>query len=232
MLADLPIYVYITFFAALLYVLVMCYFASNRNKKLVAVVVLIGMVHSLLGMLGFYEDTGTVPPRLMLLMFPLVVISMATIFSKKMKAWLRSLNLKHLTYLHAVRAPVELVLFWLFTAGYVPELMTFEGRNFDVFAGITAPMVAFIGFRGGKVNRPLLYGWHVISLILLGNVLVNASLAVPTVFQQFAFDQPNIAVLKFPFFLLPGIIVILVFLSNIAGFIILNNTKRSLHFTS
>ena len=226
MLSDLPIYVYITFFAALLYVLVMFYFASNRNSKLVAVVVLVGIVHSLLGLLGFYENTSTVPPRLMLLMFPIVMITISTIFSKKMKAWLKSLNLKHLTYLHAVRVPVELVIFWLFTAGYAPELMTFEGRNFDILAGITAPIIALIAFRGSKINKPLLFGWNVLSLILLGNVLVNASLAVPTVFQQFAFDQPNIAVLKFPFFLLPGIIVILVFLSNIAGFVILSSSKQ------
>ena len=222
MITDLPIYIYITFFVALVFVLVMFYLASNRNAKLLTGIVLVGAIHSVLALTGFYENTKTVPPRLMLLMFPIIVITIATIFSKKMNNWLASLNLKHLTYLHAVRVPVELVLFWLFAAGYAPELMTFEGRNFDILVGISAPIVALLAFRENKINKPLLWGWNIFSLILLGNVLVNATLSVPTVFQQFAFEQPNTAVLNFPFLLLPGIIVILVFVSNIAGFVILN----------
>ena len=88
MITDLPFYVYITFFGALVFVLVMFYLASNRNIKLLAGVVLIGIMHSALALGGFYENTETVPPRLMLLMFPIIVITMATIFSKKMRNWL------------------------------------------------------------------------------------------------------------------------------------------------
>jgi len=221
MITGLPIYVYISFFAALAFVLVMFYFASNRNVKLLIAIVLWGIMHSVLALSGFYENTNTVPPRLMLMMFPIVVITIATIFSKKMRNWLAALNLKQLTQLHTVRIPVELVLYWLFTAGYAPELMTFEGRNFDVVAGITAPIVALIAFRGNKINKPLLWIWNVMSIILLLNVMANATFSVPTIFQQFGFEQPNTAVLNFPFLLLPSIIVILVFVSNIAAFVIL-----------
>ncbi|MEE9572915.1 MAG: hypothetical protein V3W20_07705, partial [Candidatus Neomarinimicrobiota bacterium] len=95
------------------------------------------------------------------------------------------------------------------------------GRNFDILAGVTAPIVALIAFRGNQINKPLLWIWNVLSIILLINVMVNATLSVPTTIQQFAFEQPNTAVLNFPFLLLPGIIVPLVFISNIAGFVIL-----------
>jgi len=221
MVAELPTYVYITFFMALSFVLVMFYFASNRNAKLITAIVLLGTIHSVLALSGFYENTKTVPPRLLLLMFPIIAVAMAVIFSSKFRNWLASLNLKQLTYLHTVRIPVELVLFWLFSAGYVPELMTFEGRNFDILAGVTAPIVALIAFRGGKINKPLLWIWNIMSIILLTNVVVIATLSTPTAIQQLAFAQPNTAVLNFPFVLLPGIIVLVVLISNIAGFLIL-----------
>ncbi|TAH22438.1 MAG: hypothetical protein EAZ08_00730 [Cytophagales bacterium] len=47
--------------------------------------------------------------------------------------------LKNLIYLNIVRIPVEIILFWLFVNKAIPELMTFEGRNLDIIAGITAP---------------------------------------------------------------------------------------------
>jgi hypothetical protein len=111
--------------------------------------------------------------------------------------------------------PVEIVLLWLYQAGQVPQLMTFEGRNFDILSGLTAPVVAWLAFRGGKVNRPLLIVWNLFALALLLNILTIAVLSLETAFQKFAFDQPNRGVLYFPFVWLPAIIVPIVFVSHI-----------------
>ena len=45
-----------------------------------------------------------------------------------------------------MRVGVEVVLFWLFIKRVVPESMTFEGRNFDIISGITAPFVAYFAY--------------------------------------------------------------------------------------
>jgi len=225
MIVDLPIYVYIAFSIATLFSLVLFYYASNRSSKFITIIVLWGILHSILAMSGFYENTKTVPPRFILLVIPMIAIVLSSVFSKKMKNWLSTFNLKMLTYLHMVRIPVELVLYWLFLGNYVPELMTFEGRNFDILAGITAPIVAFFAFKKHKTNKLLLWIWNVFSIILLINILVIAVLSTPTVLQQFAFEQPNIAVMKFPFILLPAIIVPIVLVSNMAGFTILKRNK-------
>ena len=95
--------------------------------------------------------------------------------------------------------------------------MTFEGRNFDILAGITAPLIAWLAFRGGKINRPLLIVWNIFALILLINIVVNAVLSFPSPFQQFAFEQPNLAVLYFPFQWLPSVIVPIVLFSHLAS---------------
>lgn len=228
MITDLPIYVYATFFVALVFVLAMFYFSSNKNIKLIIGILIWGALHSVLALTGFYENTKTIPPRLMLIVFPIVVVIISSVFSIKMKNWLSSLNLKQLMYLHAVRIPVELTLFWLFASNYVPEIITFEGQNFDIIAGITAPLVALIAFRAKIINKTLLWIWHITSIILLANIVINALLSTPTVFQQIAFNQPNVAIYKFPFLLLPGIIVPLVLISNIAGFVILSRRKNVL----
>ncbi len=225
MLTDLPIYVYITFFIAIVFSLIQFYKAS-KSVMFIIVIISWGILHSILAFSGFYENTKTVPPRFAIMIIPMVIIILSTIFSKKMQHWLSTFNLKQLMYLHSVRILVELVLFWLFIGKYVPKSMTFEGSNFDILAGITALIIAHFSFRNNKINKMALWIWHIFSILLLVNVLIHAILSTPTIFQQFAFEQPNIAVMKFPFLLLPAIIVPIVLISNMAGFIILKNRKQ------
>ena len=59
--------------------------------------------------------------------------------------------------------------------------------------------------------------WNFIALVLLINIVVNAVLSAPFPFQQFAFDQPNIAVLYFPFVLLPAFIVPIVLFGHLVS---------------
>ena len=127
------------------------------------------------------------------------------------------LRLEVLTLLHIVRIPVELVLFGLYLHHAVPRLMTFEGRNFDVLAGLTAPLVWWLAFRQQRLGRRGLLIWNGLGLASLLNIVANAVLAVPTPMQQFGFEQPNVAILHFPFVWLPGVVVPLVLLAHVAA---------------
>lgn len=120
-----------------------------------------------------------------------------------------------LTYLHVVRVPVEMVLWWLFLNGAVPQLMTFEGKNMDVFSGLSAVFIAYFGYTQHKLNKTLLLAWNFICLALLINIVFMAVLSAPLAFQQFAFEQPNIGVFHFPFVFLPGFIVPIVLFSHL-----------------
>jgi hypothetical protein len=131
------------------------------------------------------------------------------------RAFINGWNARWLTYLHLVRIPVEIVLFWLFLQKQVPQLMTFEGRNFDILSGLTAPAIAYLGCKQLKWGRRLLLAWNCICLALLINIVVHAVLSAPFAFQQFAFEQPNVAILYFPFIWLPGFIVPVVLLSHL-----------------
>ena len=95
--------------------------------------------------------------------------------------------------------------------------MTFEGRNFDIVSGLTAPLVYYVGFVKTKLSKTFLLGWNFLCLALLINIVVNSILSVPTPFLQFAFDQPHVGILQFPFTLLPAVLVPLVLLAHIAA---------------
>ena len=113
------------------------------------------------------------------------------------------------------KIPGELVLFWLFIHKGVPQLMTFEGRNFDIIAGITAPTIAYFGFKKKMIGRKIIWLWNFTSLAILINIVVHSLLSAPTPFQKLAFDQPNVAILFFPFSWLPTFIVPIVFLGHL-----------------
>jgi hypothetical protein len=95
--------------------------------------------------------------------------------------------------------------------------MTFEGRNFDILSGITAPVIYYFVFIKKNMSRKALLLWNFICLGLLFNIVINAILSVPAPFQQFAFEQPAIAIQYFPFIWLPSVIVPLVLLSHLAA---------------
>jgi hypothetical protein len=164
---------------------------------------------------GFYQKTDTLPPRILLAVAPTLLLIIALFFTENGKKIIGNLDLKTLTYLHIVRIPVELVLFFLFQNGQIPELMTFEGRNFDIFSGITAPFMAYFGFYKKALPPTIILIWNFICLALLINIVASAALSIESPLQQFGFEQPNRAILFFPFIWLPSVVVPLVLVAHL-----------------
>lgn len=197
--------------------------AGSRAFLLIALAWTI--VQSILGLSGFYQYTEAIPPRLMLFgFFPALALIAGTFLTTRGKLFIDSINLKTLTYFHSIRIPVEIVLSLLFHYGVMSVYITFEGTNFDLFSGITAPIVAYMAF-GGTTRKKLLLGWNVLCLLLLLNVVITAIFAFPSPFQKLAFEQPNIAVLYFPYNLLPALVVPVVLFGHLAA--IRQLTKKS-----
>jgi hypothetical protein len=152
-----------------------------------------------------------------LLLAPLLLVIALMLITKTGKRFTDSLDLKTLTLLHIVRIPVELVLYWLCVHKTVAPIITFEGNNLDIISGITSPLVYYFGFVKNKLSRNVLITWNITCLALLANVVITAILSAPFPFQQFGFDQPNIAILYFPYVWLPCLIVPIVLYSHLAA---------------
>jgi hypothetical protein len=218
MIDNLPTYISLTFGLTTLVTLQLFIWtirnSNSEQTRKKATPIFIGLtfwliIQAVLTYKNIYKsDTNSFPPKIMLIgILPTILTIFFLFATSKGRQFIDSLPLKNLTYLNIVRVPVEIVLFWLFLNKAIPGLMTFEGRNFDIFAGITAPIVAYFGLTKAKLNRKSILIWNIICLGLLVNIVVNALFSAPSPIQIFAFDQPNIAILNFPFSWLPTFIV-------------------------
>ncbi len=224
MLKDLPSYIPILFILTTVATLAILYIAikqspiSNTKGTIISTGLVAWLIlQAVLSINGVYEDSISMPPKFSLAIFPpllTIIILFTTLSGRK---FIDSLPLSTLTWLNTVRIAVEIGLYWLFIHKTIPQLMTFEGRNFDIFSGITAPLIAWLGFVKNKLPKRAILAWNIICLLLVLNIVTHGILSVPTPFQQFAFDQPNIAVLYFPFVWLPAFIVPVVIFTHLVS---------------
>jgi hypothetical protein len=214
---TLPPYIAILFGGVVLATIGFLYNASGSQKLLWAVVIWTAL-QSVLGLSGVYQNTESMPPRIMILgILPALLGIVYAMTSKAGRRTVDGMDLKRTTLLHTIRIPVEIVLALLIHEGVLSVYMSWEGSNFDILSGISAPIVAYLAFRNRTPRRQLLLWWNGICLLLLLNVVVTAIFAFPSPFQQLAFDQPNVAILHFPFNLLPSVVVPIVLFSHLAA---------------
>ncbi len=224
MIENLPGYISITFILTtfltvgfLLHAVKQTGFDTIPAKILIFLLSFWIFFQAILALNGFYQNTQVFPPRVVIFgVFPaLLMIIIYFIFFRQ--NFIEKLPLKVLTILSVIRIPVEIVLLWLFQNQFVPQSMTFEGRNFDILSGITAPLVYFLAFRGGQVNRPLLIIWNIIALCLLFNIVITAVLAFPAFSPNLPIEFQNRAVTFFPYIWLPTIVVPIVLFSHLTS---------------
>ena len=112
-----------------------------------------------------------------------------------------------LHYLHIIRVPVEMVLFWLSIELVVPKIMTFEGANFDIISGISAPFAAvfMVGTRSKTKTGAVI--WNLLALALLANIVFIAISHTPYFYTATTEVPANLAVFFFPYLLLPCFVV-------------------------
>ena len=214
---NLPIYISILFGLITLLTVGLFYKATNRSILSLVILLTWLVIQAVIALTNFYTVTDTIPPRFLLLVMPPILFIILLFATNKGRIFIDSLDIKALTLLHIVRVPVEIVLFWLFIYKMIPELMTFEGRNFDIISGISAPLIYYFGFVQKRLSNKIIIIWNVLCLMLLFNIVINAVFSAPFPFQKFAFDQPNIAILYFPFNWLPSCVVPIVLFSHIVA---------------
>lgn len=228
MIENLPTHVSLTFVLTTVATLFLFYWTvknsyspttQQNSAKILIGLTLWLIIQAVLTLKNIYHtDTNSLPPKIVLFgILPTTFTILVLFATHKGRQFIDSLPLTNLTYLNIVRVPVEIVLFWLLLNSAIPELMTFEGQNFDIVAGITAPIIAYFGLTKGKVNRTIVLIWNFICLGLLINIVVHAFLSAPSPLQKIAFEQPNIAILYFPFSWLPTFVVPIVLFGHLTS---------------
>ncbi len=197
--------------------LILFYFGTGKNRKVFLYFLVWQLIISSLALLRIFEQK---PGIFIAVIIGTVLLTIVALKSIKTAAQ----NSRLLLSIHVLRIPVELVLYQLYLQHKMPLSMTYKGINFDIIMGISALfLLAYNLLSGKQINRSFLIAWNILGIGFLLFIVVLAILSSPLPIQQFAFDQPNIAVLAFPYCLLPAGVVPLVLMAHI---LLLKGEKR------
>lgn len=196
----------ILFIIITLLTLILMYGATG-SKAIPAVYLILILLTGIAAAYGLFRQS---PP---LLVAAIICAAIATTVIYR-RQYRKPIKVQYLWAIHCLRIAVELILYKLYLAGKVPVFMTFEGWNYDIITGISAVFFLVYSLKKSRFNSNIIMLWNLAGIVLLSIVVITAILSAPLPIQQLAFEQPNIAVLEFPFCLLPVIVVPIVYLSH------------------
>ena len=185
-------------------------FSEDRKRKIflrtiIALIVWMAFI-SILSLKGFFSDFSIFPPKLaIVLIVPLVTVLTVT-FSKTTREILSHIPAQNIIRLQVFRVAVEILIWMLLIQNLLPMQMTFEGRNFDILAGLTGPVVAYLYARK-NLGKNAAIVWNILGLMLLFNIVGVALLSLPTPFRVFTNEPASTIVARFPIVWLPGFLV-------------------------
>jgi hypothetical protein len=171
-------------------------------------------VLAFLALTGFFSHFDTLPPRLVFALLPPLLITLFLAGSGRLTPWLKTFPLSWLVGAQVFRVAMELVLWLLYRDNRVPVQMTFEGLNFDILVGLTAPLVALYLSRNPS-RRVVGVVWNLLGLALLINIVTIAMLSAPTPLRVFMNEPANTIIAQWPFIWLPGFVVPMAFLFHL-----------------
>jgi hypothetical protein len=184
---------------------------TSDRKKIVSTRIIIGFmiwmsVVSAWSVSGKMSDFSFFPfnfaPVLLLPLLTIVVL----LFSKVLGEILENIPVENLVRLQVFRLFVEILLWMLFIQSLIPVQMTFEGRNFDILAGISGPIISLL-LSQKRISNTLAIIWNLVCLGLLINIVSIAILSTPTPIRLFMEDPSSSIVAHFPISWLPGFLV-------------------------
>lgn len=222
MIENLPIWIDWVFIFTVLLTIGWFHFANGKPQKLTLVIIIWSMGQAILAHSGFYQRTELMPPRFLIVIIPVLAFIIFGLTKKRLNWITENRQIELSTFLHTIRIPVEIVLFYLFVNEMVPELMTFDGRNYDILAGLSAPIIGILWSKK-YIGRKTLIVWNIIALLSVLSIFANGILSSELPIQMFGFEQPNKAINYFPFILLPATIVPIVIYTHITDIIKLCN---------
>jgi hypothetical protein len=170
------------------------------------------MITGTLAVTGFFDAWA--PPRLMLVLIVVLAVLIWT-FTARWAAHLAELPLYLLVGFQSFRIIVELLIHQAVAEGVAPPNLTWTGNNFDMIPAISALMLAPFANR---MSSSWLQIWNIGSALILAVTVGVAVLTMPTPFQQFHTDPPNVWIATFPFVWLPAVLVLCAWLGHVVLF--------------
>ncbi|MCX2742998.1 hypothetical protein OO013_03930 [Mangrovivirga sp. M17] len=146
------------------------------------------------------------PPRIpLLIILPSILLSILLTGQPIFKRNLNQFSPNFPINVQAYRIAVELLILGAILYGYFPEGVSFDGTNYDILVGLTAPVIGVL-FMRDKITRKWVLAWNIGALIILtftGYSFVSTYYIHP----EFSSDVSRELLTEFPFILLPGLLL-------------------------
>lgn len=182
---------------------------ERRNNLVVTIVFLLVWLFFtlIISASGFLNDYASMPPHLLLVVLPPLILILLLLKAKPFNDLTEQFNVFWLVYAQSFRILMEFILWLLYRNHVIPVQMTFEGRNFDILIGLSAPFVAYFCFVKKTWPIKVALYWNFAGLLFLANIVVVAILSTPYPFRVFMNEPANTVVFGFPFVWLPAFVV-------------------------
>jgi hypothetical protein len=127
---------------------------------------------------GMYTNFNEVPPKLPLTLLASIVFLVAFSRSNRYSLVLKFAPLAWPVGVQSMRVFIELGLWQLHRDQLLPKHLTFDGYNFDILVGLSAPIVA-LGLAQGWVSKRAAIVWNIAGMGFLFAIVFMAITSAP-----------------------------------------------------
>ncbi len=173
------------------------------------------VITSLVAFNGTLTDFASTPPKMLIILIPSVLIVTYICISDSINVLLTVIPSAWLVYIQSYRVLMEVFLWFMLLQNAIPVQMTFEGLNYDILIGLSAPLVGYYALTVNKWPKIVAILWNFAGLLLVTNITMISILSTPSPLRQFLNDPPNTIVAYFPYVWIPAVIVPFAFLMHI-----------------
>jgi hypothetical protein len=190
---------------------------KKKRALIITAVLLFGwlIVSAAVAFAGTLLDFTATPPKLLIVIIPPVLAVIYITNSTRVNTLLTVIPSSWLVYVQSFRVLMEIFLWLMYLKNIIPVQMTFEGLNYDVLAGLSAPLIAYYSLSQKKWPRLSAVLWNFAGLLLVTNIFIIALLSTPSPMRQFFNEPANTIVAYFPFVWIPAFIVPFAYLMHI-----------------
>lgn len=179
---------------------------NEHNRKMG---ILIGFLIFWFSYLGFLSSQEVLfdlsfPPKMPILIFvPLIITTTIFYFRNRDDVVLQRLPKSYPVYYQTFRILVEIILLYTFYKGIIPKEATFEGLNFDVLMGVTAPFMAYFVFKQRIKYLFLAKAWNILGILMI----LFVAFIIATGFYQPHIWGSETAIVSMDFVKLPYLLI-------------------------
>ena len=156
---------------------------------------------------GFFAVTTSFPPRLIIsIVIPTIAIILFSVSTIGVRL-LNAVPAHSLILMQSFRIVVEILIWYTYVESKLPIQMTWEGKNADILSGLLALPAGYYLWKYKKDSPKLVLAYNLTGIALLLNILIVAVLTFPTPVRYFTNEPSNIIISRFPYIVLPGVLV-------------------------